>query len=363
MLAHRDPVRPGLWLVMELPYAAVLERPRAFAMRTGRAALILLLVGSIVAWLLGRRIARPIAELDAAAEALRGGDYGRRVHTRRRDEVGRLANTFNAMVESIERSQAELERQVAESRELAERLEQASRAKSDFLATMSHELRTPLNAITGYIDILELGIHGPLTDEQRNALERVRGNQQHLLGVITGILDFARVDARQMPYDIQEVPIESAIRDVEQLLEPQIQRKGLRYRHPHDLAIDAIVWADPTRLQQVLLNLWSNAIRFTPVGGEIWVTVEPSVEVVHVRIHDTGVGIPADKLESIFEPFVQARSGLTRPTDGTGLGLTISREFARAMGGELTAESTEGKGATFTLTLARAERAERELAS
>lgn len=362
-IARREPVLgASLSLVVELPYSAVLDRPAAFLRRNGLVALLLLLLGTLVASIISRRLARPLAELDAAAEALRAGAYGRRVQSGRQDEVGRLARTFNAMAESIERAQTELEQRVRESAEIAQRLDAANRAKSDFLAVMSHELRTPLNAIAGYVDLLELGLHGPLTDEQRRALERVRENQQQLLRSITSILDFTRVEAREMHYDPRATRLGDAVHDVERRLEGQLRGKRLRYRC-EGCSDDIVAFADPARLHEVLFHLLGNSIRFTPIGGEITISLDESADMARIQVRDTGVGIPREKLEAVFEPFAQAQTGLTRPASGAGLGLTLSREYARGMGGDLTVESAEGVGTTFTLFLRKRSTAVQDLAS
>src|SRR5918992_4409194 len=291
-IARREPVfGTSLSLIVELPYSAVLDRPAAFLRRNGLVALLLLLLGTLVASFISRRLVRPLAELDAAAEALRAGAYGRRVQSGRQDEVGRLARTFNAMAESIERAQTELEQRVRESEEIAQRLDAANRAKSDFLAVMSHELRTPLNAIAGYVDLLELGLHGPLTDEQRRSLERVRDNQQQLLRSITSILDFTRVEAREMRYELRATRLADAVHDVERRLGAQIRGKRLRYRC-EGCSEDIVAFADPARLEEVLFHLLGNSIRFTPVDGEITISLDESGDMARIRIRDSGVGIP-----------------------------------------------------------------------
>jgi signal transduction histidine kinase len=362
-IARREPVLgTTLSLVVELPYSAVLDRPAAFLRRNGLVALLLLLLGTLVASIISRRLARPLAELDAAAEALRAGAYGRRVRSSRLDEVGRLARTFNAMAESIQRGQAELEERARESAEIAQRLHAANRAKSDFLAVMSHELRTPLNAIAGYVDLLELGLHGPLTEEQRRALDRVRDNQQQLLRSITSILDFTRVEAREMRYDLRATRLGDVVHDAERRLEGQLRGKRLRYQCD-GCSEDIVAFADPERLHEVLFHLLANSIRFTPIGGEITISLDEFGDTARIRVRDTGVGIPRERLEAVFEPFVQARTGLTRPATGAGLGLTLSREYARGMGGDLTVESVEGMGTTFTLFLRKRSTAVQELAS
>jgi signal transduction histidine kinase len=230
--------------------------------------------------------------------------------------------------------------------------EQANRAKSEFLANMSHELRTPLNAIGGYTDLLIEGIRGPVTPAQLFDLDRIKRNQRYLLSLINDILNFAKLEAGRVQLAIKTVSMNEALGALEVLVQPQLQQKQLKYEYRCcDPSFTAR--ADPERLQQILLNLLSNAIKFTPVGGEILVVCGAKPTQMEVRVTDSGVGIPADKLESIFEPFVQLDRGQPAGNVGTGLGLAISRDLARAMGGELTAKSTVGEGSTFVLSLPR----------
>ena len=199
-----------LRVIAETPYAVLLERPTAYLRRSIAVALPMLLAGILGAWVLSRRITRPLVQLTEAADAISTGNYGFRAPVGRRDETGRLAEAFNTMAEQVQRSHDDLERQFAESRTLATRLDEANRAKANFLATMSHELRTPLNAIGGYVELIELGVRGPVTDDQRRDLERVRYNQRHLLSLIGNILDFTRLDAQKLPIDIGEVRVDRA---------------------------------------------------------------------------------------------------------------------------------------------------------
>jgi len=231
--------------------------------------------------------------------------------------------------------------------------EVADRAKSEFLANMSHELRTPLNAIGGYADLLSAGIRGPVTEEQRADLVRIKRNQHHLLSLINDILNFAKLEAGRVHFDVREVSMNELLGQLEALIAPQVHEKQLQYEYS---CCDASyrAWADPERLQQILLNLLSNAVKFTPEGGEIAVTCEATRETMRVHVRDSGVGIPEDKLEQIFEPFVQLDRGQSRANTGTGLGLAISRDLARAMGGELVASSRLDSGSTFTLSVPRA---------
>jgi signal transduction histidine kinase len=235
-------------------------------------------------------------------------------------------------------------------RRAREDAEGASRAKTDFLATMSHELRTPLNAIAGYTELLELGLRGPVTGEQREDLQRIRRSQRYLLGLINDVLNFAKLESGHVRYELGPVRLDDALAGVEMLIAPQLRDKGLAYEYRRvDPTVE--VSADREKLEQIILNLLSNAVKFTERGGRITLACEPTTDRVHVRVHDTGRGIPPDRLEAIFEPFVQVERGLTRTTEGTGLGLAISRDLARAMGGDLTAVSDLRKGSTFTLTL------------
>lgn len=231
--------------------------------------------------------------------------------------------------------------------------EAANRAKTDFLATMSHELRTPLNAIGGYAELIELGIHGPTTDQQLEALSRIRRSQRHLLGLINDVLNFAKLEAGRVEYDIADVDVTAALDTLEPMVAPQLRAKTLRFSR-QACAADARVRADPDKFQQILVNMLSNAIKFTLPGGSVTLRCEVGETTVGIAVTDTGIGVAADRLEHIFEPFVQIDRRLNTPREGTGLGLAISRDLARGMGGDLTVESILGEGSTFRLTLPRA---------
>jgi signal transduction histidine kinase/CheY-like chemotaxis protein len=231
--------------------------------------------------------------------------------------------------------------------------EVANQAKSDFLANMSHELRTPLNAIGGYAELLMAGIRGAVTEQQRADLERIKRNQHHLLSLINDILNFAKLEAGRVRFSMKDVSMNEALGQLEALVAPQLGQKGIDYSYECcDRRYAAHV--DPERLQQILLNLLSNAIKFTPQNGTITVSCGATAELMQVRVIDSGIGIPADKLEQIFEPFVQLDRGQVGSSLGTGLGLAISRDLARSMGGDLTVESVVDEGSTFTLTVPRA---------
>ena len=232
----------------------------------------------------------------------------------------------------------------------------ANRAKSDFLTVMSHELRTPLNAIGGHVQLIEMGLHGALTDAQREALERVQRSQRHLLGMINDLLNLAEVDAGRVHYEIVHQPVATAMQAVATLLAPLSTQNGIALTvRPPALGDEALeVQADSDKLQQILLNVVSNAIKFSTHGGRIAIEAgrcSTDASLVEIRVHDTGVGMPESQLASIFEPFVQLGVPVHGQREGVGLGLSISRMLARGMGGELSAESEVGAGSTLTLAL------------
>jgi PAS domain S-box-containing protein len=247
------------------------------------------------------------------------------------------------------------ERRLRQEREL--KLEQqritaeaSSKAKTEFLTTMSHELRTPLNAIIGYIDLLDAGVHGTLTDAQRDTLLRVRHSSRLLLALINDVLNIARIEARQITYDIQEFSAQTLLEDLETLMLPQYQHANIALSI--DKATDLRIRGDYDKTQQILLNLLSNSLKFTPERGSVSVTISAKGETVELEVTDTGRGIPAEKLVAIFEPFVQIDRHRTQESlQGVGLGLAISRDLARGMGGDIEVRSIQDKGSTFTLSL------------
>ena len=226
----------------------------------------------------------------------------------------------------------------------------ANQVKTQFLATMSHELRTPLNAIGGYAELLELGIHGPVTDAQRDVLNRIQRSQHHLLSLINNVLNLVKLETHHVRYDLVTVSLGTVLDFVAEATAPQRRAKHLSY-DTSGCARELAVRADPEKLRQILLNLLSNAVKFTDDGGAIAIACSADRETIRIRVSDTGIGIAADQREKIFEPFVQVDRRLNRPMEGTGLGLAISRELARGMGGELAVESRVGEGSTFTLSL------------
>jgi signal transduction histidine kinase len=260
--------------------------------------------------------------------------------------MGVATATFLILGASIaERRRAEEEVRIARAR-----AEEANRAKAEFLAVMSHELRTPLNAISGYVDLLSVGVDGPLTEKQQVSLSRIQLNQQHLLSLIDDVLSFARIEAGKLKVDVQTVLVNDLVATLEPIIRPELERKELDFScEPCDRALS--VRADPEKLRQILLNFLANAMKFTPKGGQIRVGADLRDELVWIWVSDTGVGIPSDQLAHVFEPFFQVEQGPTRRYPGIGLGLAIARDLAHAMNGELRLESTVGKGSTASVLL------------
>jgi PAS domain S-box-containing protein len=301
---------------------------------------------------------KPPVELDIATATGRFEEEGWRLRkdgtrfwanvviTALRDHTGKLVGFAKVTRDLTERKLAE-QQKLEDARRVA-MSEEANRTKASFLAAMSHELRTPLNAIAGYTDLLLTGIGGPVTEQHRDYLERIRGSQQHLLSIINDILNFSRIEAGQLEYRVEPVSLREVIDTVVPMVEPQALVKSIAIEWHENM--DAVASADHAKVEQILLNLLSNAVKFTPVGGRIDVGSASREGRVTLTVTDNGVGIAAEDIPAIFQPFVQVGRSLTSPHEGTGLGLAISSDLAIGMGGRLDVESVVGKGSTFTVT-------------
>jgi signal transduction histidine kinase/DNA-binding response OmpR family regulator len=269
------------------------------------------------------------------------------------DLARRAAMTIDnaRLVDDLHRSRAAVEVQRAEAERAREEAELANRSKSEFLAMMSHELRTPLNAISGYAQLLREGVSGPVNENQQQNLQRIERNGAHLLSLINDVLNFAKLEAGRIELRLTDVPVDEVLSGVEALIRPQLQAKGLRYEY-FSGSPDVTVHADQEKLLQIVLNLLTNSLKFTEAGGLIRLRWQANSEIC-IYVDDTGVGIAPEKLASVFEPFVQVAERYRRDNEGVGLGLAISRDLARSMGGELSAESEPGRGSSFLLRLPR----------
>jgi len=285
-------------------------------------------------WLLGGALAMALLISLAGGAILR-----HQVHLRTREL--RQANQ--------EMEQRVLER-TAELAAAKERAESADRVKSTFLATMSHELRTPLNSIIGFSGILEQGLAGPLNPEQARQLGMVRASARHLLDLINDVLDISKIEAGELQVNREEFPLGEALERVLATIQPLADKKGLKLegRFPPDLGR---ILSDRRRVEQILINLLANAVKFTDQGGvTLRVQAEPG-QPLRLSVQDTGIGIAPADLAELFKPFKQVETRSPRPQEGTGLGLAICARLSRLLGGQITAESEPGVGSTFTLEL------------
>ena len=303
---------------------------------------------------------KPWKELEVAIAEGRVEDEGWRIRkdgtrfwanviiTALRDESGNLIGFAKVTRDLTERRLAEL-KAIDDARRLSDS-EAANKAKAEFLAAMSHELRTPLNAIGGFAQLMSMGVHGPVSEQQKEDLDRISASQRHLLGIINDILNFSRIEAGRIEYHIVPVDLAATIHAVFEMVQPLALNKSISLQI-QECPPGITGLADISKTEQILINLVSNAVNFTPEGGTISIGCGFADSGVWIRVRDSGVGIPDDKLETIFEPFVQVGRSFTTGHRGTGLGLAISREMARGMSGDLTVESEVGKGSSFTVWL------------
>ncbi|HYM82595.1 MAG TPA: ATP-binding protein [Candidatus Dormibacteraeota bacterium] len=351
---------PGWWVFVEEPTSEAFAPIEAAVWRTAALLIVFLLLAIVTSVLLARNLVRPIESIQSAAASIGSGALDQRIEVTSRDELGALAEEFNRMAARLQAYYADLEHDVQErTRELAtalaaldertRELEAASHHKSEFLANMSHELRTPLNAISGFSQVLRKGLFGEINDKQAEYLDDILASARHLLSLIDDVLDLAKVEAGQI--ELHKVPfsLPDALERGVVIVGERAARGGVRVSVTVAPGVDTVV-GDERRITQVLLNLLSNGVKFTPAGGEVDVSASRHDGAIQVSVRDTGPGIAREDQERIFEECQQADLG-TAQREGTGRGLALSRRLSELHDGRLWVDSEPGRGSTFTFTL------------
>ncbi|MDT4785317.1 Sensor histidine kinase RcsC [compost metagenome] len=320
-------------------------------------ATVLALIALLLTFLLARRLAtglsQPISAMGDAVKAIQAGNYNASLPVVDDSELGDLSRHINNLASGLEQASQEQQQAMGQLIKAREEAEMANRAKSDFLAMMSHELRTPMNGVLGMLQLLETT---EMTDEQAEYAALATESTEHLLKVINDILDFSRIERgalelERIPFNLLELILGSV-----QVFQHSAQQRGLALTLDTQEGLERVeVQGDPTRLRQILVNLVGNALKFTEEGGikviTRWQALDSEVLWLTCAVHDSGIGIPPDRLEHMFDAFQQADHSISRRYGGTGLGLPIARTLAERMGGTLRAESHEGSGSVFTLEI------------
>lgn len=319
--------------------------------RTLLIAALELLLSATISLLFGIYLTRHLKNLQEASVRIAEGNWGHRIPVHGQDELQDTARAFNQMATNIQQMQAKEREIQAVLRQAKEQAEAANEAKSQFLANTSHELRTPLHGIIGLGDSLLAGVAGPLAPQARENLEMIISSARRLASLVNDILDFSTLQNRRLEIRQQPVDLLRVMEIVLPLLRPLLEGKSLQLRHELSRELP-LVDGDENRIQQILLNLLGNAIKFTE-RGEVWLSARVQEDWLEIAVHDTGIGIPVDKQELVFEEFRQADASTERSYGGTGLGLSVTRQLVELHGGRIWLESREGEGSIFYFTLPR----------
>jgi signal transduction histidine kinase len=295
------------------------------------AIVLALLLGFVLSW----SVIGPIQSIGGRLAAIASGDFSGRVEVENRDELGALGANVNRMNDELRRLYTELEA--------------ASRHKSEFLANMSHELRTPLNAIIGFSEVLNERMFGELNDKQAEYLKDIHASGQHLLSLINDILDLSKIEAGRMELELTHFDLPQAIDNALTLVRERAGRRGIALHQAVDEGLGEVT-GDERKIKQVLLNLLSNALKFTPEGGRIDVRGRTADGMAEISVTDTGIGIAAEHYDAVFEEFRQVGEA-DKKAEGTGLGLALCRKFVELHGGQIWVKSQIGLGSTFAFTL------------
>jgi signal transduction histidine kinase len=355
VLAARAAVDPpGWWIFVEQPLQDAFAPVYASLFRTAVLLIAGMVLSVLVSLVLARRMVTPIRALQMGADRIGAGALDARIDVHTGDELEALGNAFNRMATQLRELYGTLEQRVAErTRELVEAKEEveiANRHKSEFLASMSHELRTPLNAIIGFSDALDEQFFGPLNARQARYVQHIMSSGRHLLALINDILDLSKVEAGRMELEVGRFSLLEALESGLTMVRERANQHGIELHLQCDPGVQNIE-ADERKVKQVLFNLLANAVKFTPDRGYVYVSACRANAWVEVSVRDTGMGVAPEDQARIFDAFQQGARGVPQPQEGTGLGLTISRQFVELHGGRLWVESELGNGSTFRFTL------------
>jgi signal transduction histidine kinase len=363
--------KQGWNIVIQTPVSALAKEVAGL-----RRLLALVLVGSVAlavaaAWLMATRLARPISQLARATEQVAAGELTTRVETDAVNEVGTLADSFNRMVSALSYAQERNRQLLDELKQLNEELEQrvqqrtaelaqskdraqaANRAKSNFVANLSHELRTPLTSIAGFAEALQEKYFGDFNEKQAEYVKYIQDNSQHMLSLINQIVDLEKIETGKTEIQISNVKMKILLKKSISMIEEKAAEHHITLDYELAPEIDELeVHVDELKLQQVVINLLSNAVMFTPDGGHVTVRVKLEEKQLMVEVADNGIGIAPENQEKVFEDFFQVKGGIKDKTPGLGLGLGLSRRLVEMHGGKLWVESEgEGRGSRFVFTI------------